>query len=238
MGPAFGARDRAKTRVDCRELIRRVFHEAQKGVFAKVSSMPQAGDTSPPTLRGARARYFEQAGLGSDGGYAAPWVRLKLGPVPFAFPNTAARVRAVRYHDLHHVLTGYATDWIGECEISAWEIAGGCRRFVAAWVLNLFAFSAGCILAPRRTFRAFVRGRHAANLYSRADLDEILDLGVDEVRGELDLSVEASVPRPWDWAAFLAWFLLSILHASIWLLVLVGLPFFIVFSRFSSPGPA
>ena len=46
-------------------------------------------------------------------------MRLAFGPVRFAFPNTAGRVRAVRYHDLHHVVTGYATDWTGEAEIGA-----------------------------------------------------------------------------------------------------------------------
>ena len=200
--------------------------------------MRQLGETQALSMRDARARYFDQAGLGSDGGYGASWVRLQLGPLSLAFPNTAARVRAVRYHDLHHVLTGYETDWIGECEISAWEIAGSCRGFLAAWALNLFAFSAGCILAPRRTFRAFVRGRHETNLYARADLDEVLDLGVDEVRGELCISAAGGAPRSWDRAVFLGWFLVSIWHVVLWLLVLVGLPIFIVSWWFSSPGLA
>jgi ubiquinone biosynthesis protein Coq4 len=39
----------------------------------------------------------------------------------------------VRLHDLHHLVTGYPTDWKGELEISAWEIAGSCRGYVAAW---------------------------------------------------------------------------------------------------------
>ena len=49
------------------------------------------------------------------------------------FPNTPSRKRAVRYHDLHHALTGYATDLTGEFEISAWEIGSGCADHVAAW---------------------------------------------------------------------------------------------------------
>ena len=65
------------------------------------------------TLREARGRYFAANGLG-EGGYDDKWVRLAVGPLRFAFPNTAGRVRAVRYHDLHHVVTGYATDWTGE----------------------------------------------------------------------------------------------------------------------------
>jgi hypothetical protein len=96
-------------------------------------------------------------------------------------PNTQSRVRAVGYHDLHHVVTGYDTDTLGEFEISAWEIAAGCRGMAAAWVLNLGGLAAGAIAAPRRTYRAFMRGRRMDTLYGR-DLDTLLDRRVDEVR--------------------------------------------------------
>ncbi len=73
------------------------------------------------TLRQARTRYFEDNAFGADGGYSARWVEVKVGPFPYAIPNTEGRVRALRYHDLHHIMTGYRTDWTGETEISAWE---------------------------------------------------------------------------------------------------------------------
>src|SRR5438046_2892863 len=68
--------------------------------------MPNYDPTS--TLREARGRYFAANGLG-EGGYEDKWVRFALGPIRFAIPNTAGRVHAVRYHDLHHVVTGYDT---------------------------------------------------------------------------------------------------------------------------------
>jgi hypothetical protein len=138
------------------------------------------------TMRTARARYFEANAFGADGGYSAKWVDVKLGPVPFPFPNTPSRVRAVRYHDLHHVLTGYDTDIAGEFEISAWEIAAGCRTYVAAWVLNLSGMVGGLVRCPRRTFRAFVRGRRSQSLYAR-DYEALLDRTVAEVRREVSL---------------------------------------------------
>ena len=95
------------------------------------------------SLRDARARYFHDNAFGDDGGYAAKWVKLQLGPVPFAIPNSAARVRALKFHDLHHVVTGYATNVVGEAEIGAWEIGSGCAGFVAAWILNLYAMVLG-----------------------------------------------------------------------------------------------
>src|SRR5262245_66055231 len=66
--------------------------------------------------------------------YDKRWVRIQVGPVPLFFPNTGARRKAVPLHDLHHVATGYATDWRGEAEISAWELGAGCGRYWAAWV--------------------------------------------------------------------------------------------------------
>ncbi|HEY1086681.1 MAG TPA: hypothetical protein VGE37_03265, partial [Archangium sp.] len=87
------------------------------------------------TMREAVRRYFDENGFGIDGGYGATWVDFKLGPVPFPLPNTEGRKRAVKFHDLNHVLTGYRTDTLGEFEISAWEAGAGCRDFWAAWAL-------------------------------------------------------------------------------------------------------
>jgi hypothetical protein len=141
------------------------------------------------TMREARARYFEVNRFGADGGYADAWVDFKLGPLPLPFPNTAARVRAVRYHDLHHVLTGYDTDALGEFEISAWEIAAGCKGYIAAWQLNLGGMFAGCLVAPRRVARAFMRGRASETLYDQP-FDALLDMRVGEARAR------TSVDRP------------------------------------------
>jgi hypothetical protein len=154
------------------------------------------------TLRAARDVYFEANGFGADGGYAAPWVDFKLGPIPMPFPNTPGRVRAVRYHDLHHVLTGYATDTLGEFEISAWELGAGCKDFLAAWQLNLGGLAAGAVSIPRRTFRAFVRGLRSSSLYG-SDFEALLDRTVGEVRAEsgVDQPVEASAT---DYLLFVA----------------------------------
>lgn len=136
------------------------------------------------TMRDARARYFDANGFGPNGGYDDAWVDFSLGPIPFPFPQTAGRVRAVRYHDLHHILTDYDTNFVGELEISAWEIGAGCKDFVAAWQLNLGGMAGGVFLIPVRTFRAFVRGRHARSLYG-APLEELLDAKVEDVRARM-----------------------------------------------------
>jgi hypothetical protein len=143
------------------------------------------------TMRAARTRYFEANGFGADGGYADAWVDFKLGPIPFPFPNTPQRIDAVKFHDLHHVLTGYDTDTTGEFEISAWEIAAGCKRYAAAWVLNLGGLAAGLLTSPRRVFAAFVRGRRSQTLYGET-FEPLLDETVGDMRAKY---IAAETPR-------------------------------------------
>jgi hypothetical protein len=142
------------------------------------------------TVRDARTDYFRRAGFPPDGGDAQRWVILRIGGVPiFAFPNSSARRRSVKLHDIHHVLTAYDTSWTGESEIGAWEIGSGCRRHWVAWILNLGAMAIGLVIAPRRTWRAFMRGRRSGNLYGQRSFDEsLLDRTVGELRREVGIA--------------------------------------------------
>lgn len=149
--------------------------------------MPGYADSE--RIREARRTYFETAGFAADGGYGDKWVLLKArGVTLFAFPNTAARVRSVKLHDLHHVLTEYDTSWEGEAEIGAWELASGCGRHYPAWVLNAGAVVIGMLICPRRVLRAFRRGRRSGNLYSSQFSDELLDRTVGELRRFIGLA--------------------------------------------------
>jgi ubiquinone biosynthesis protein Coq4 len=142
------------------------------------------------TVEEAREQYFAANGF-STAAYSDRWVHVRIGPLPFAFPNFRSRRRAIPFHDLHHVATGYATTWRGEAEIGAWEIAAtfGDRgaRFWAAWLLNSIMFTIGLVIAPRRVIRAFRRGRKCTSVY-RIGVDEALALDVDELRRRLGLS--------------------------------------------------
>jgi hypothetical protein len=162
------------------------------------------------TVREARARYFAANGFG-DGGYDANWVRLQAGPVPLFFPNTAARVRAVRFHDIHHVATEYETSWTGEAEIAAWEIASSCADHYAAWLLNLLGLAIGLVIAPRRVWQAFLRGRHSSNLYRREFGDALLTSTVGTLRHDLSLDQPLPAASIRDVATFAAWSVLAVL---------------------------
>jgi hypothetical protein len=160
------------------------------------------------TLAEARDVYFEANGFPAGGGYDAKWVDFELGPIPMPFPNTDGRRRAVKIHDLHHVLTGYQTDIWGEFEISAWEVGSGCRNYYAAWVLNLGGMATGMLTVPHRTIRAFLRGRKTKNLYATRFDDALLARKLGAVREESRLDRRSAELRPTtagDIAALLFW---------------------------------
>jgi len=81
------------------------------------------------TIAEGLSQYLFAYGLG-DGGYEA-----KRFEVPFlwkftiSLPNIPNRVQAVKFHDIHHVLTEYETGMRGEAEIGAWEIASGYGKY-------------------------------------------------------------------------------------------------------------
>ena len=180
------------------------------------------------SLREARTRYFIDNRFGGpEGNYGDRWVKVYLGPVPIVFPNSAARVRAVRYHDLHHVLTGYSTTMKGETEIAAWELASGCRSMAAAWVLNLLGMALGLVIDRKALRAAFVRGRHSSNLYEGEDLDALLARPLGEQRAELGLDREPPEATAGDRAAFVAYaaggVVLQLVVVVLLLLPLVGL---------------
>ncbi len=192
---------------------------SKEGAPSKAGASPECGG-EPRVIRyddsmtsgAARQRYFEGSGLAL--GYDERWVKLQAGPIPIWFPNNRWRIRAVRLHDLHHCVTGYATDWAGEGQISAWEIASSCAHHLAAWILNFGGLAVGLVIAPGATFRAFVRGRHSTNLYVvEGEFSEaLLDRTVGEVRATLRLDRDPPDATLADLISFGLWGAATILY--------------------------
>lgn len=152
----------------------------------------------------AHARYLHEAGFDPPD---APTVSIPLGPLTLPFPNTAARKRVVWLHDLQHLATGYGTDWPGEVEEAAFELAAGCGHHPAAWALNFGVFAVGQAIAPRRAWHAYVRGRHAQSLYRLEGefTPALLDERVGELRARMGLDgpAEATAADRLSYAAAL-----------------------------------
>src|SRR5689334_17233409 len=117
------------------------------------------------TVREARDRYLDENGF-DLAGYTAPTFELPIFRWKMKFRNPPARQKAVPLHDLHHVATGYGTDYIGEGEIGAWELVAGCNTFIT-YFLNGGAFLFGLVIAPRRMMLAWSRARGSKTLYRK-----------------------------------------------------------------------
>jgi len=170
------------------------------------------------TLRDARTQYFAVNNFGW-GGYDDKWVKVEYGLLRFYFPNTKGRMKVVKYHDLHHILTEYGTSLPGETEIGAWEVATGCTRSLAAWLLNLSGFAWGLVINPKDVYRAFLRGRQSTNLYHLPFNDELLSSKVGDLRQHLNLDEPLRPASLDDNTAFILWSLISVVT----LLVIIGI---------------
>lgn len=178
------------------------------------------------TLALARATFFMDNDFGDDGGYDDAWSEAVFGTVPYRVPNPPARGEALRIHDLHHLATGYATDWRGESEISAWELgSGGAGATSYAWVIALWGLFTGLVAVPERVFAAFVRGRRSQNLYGAPFENAWLGWTVRELKSRLGVTERPNHAGLDDVAAFAAWSALSVVFgvlASGFALALVG----------------
>ena len=137
--------------------------------------------------------YLEMNGFEREE-YEAKIARFPIGPFVLPFPNPPSRRRAIRFHDLHHVATGFGTDLPGEAEISAWELRGGLAGlsvFVRAIVT--FGAFAGLLRAPTRTRRAWRAASGAKNLFevdAGDGYEGILEMTVGELRDRLGVPRE------------------------------------------------
>jgi hypothetical protein len=163
------------------------------------------------TVRDALPGFYASYGLEADGGAASRVVKIAFTDTLYVyFPNFPARRRALLKHDIHHLVTGYSGLLEGETEISTWEISSGCRSYWAALFINLFGMMMGVPTNFRGIWKAYKRGKHTSTLYAdQFSNDEVLGMGVGEVRRALGLDREVDFPANW----------LTVLSFGFWLMV-------------------
>lgn len=149
------------------------------------------------TVRRGRDSYLAENGF-SVAGYESDWTPASLLGVRFRVPNTRRHRRAIMWHDLHHVLTGYGTDLAGEAEVSAWECRGGLRPaglYTGGIVVGLAL--AGLLIAPRRTLAAWRAGPVGGSLFQEPfRYEDALGQEIGSLRQRLGLPREGLSRRP------------------------------------------
>jgi len=154
----------------------------------------------------ALSRHYEAHALPHDGGEGARWFHIRIGPGKLRLPNPPARKRAVLFHDVNHLVTGYDTAFSnGEMVIAGYELGSGCGSYWIAWLINLWMFALGLVLRPRPMFRAFLRGRRASSVYKREDRATLRDMTVAELRADLSVPQQVPPARLSDRVLFVLW---------------------------------
>jgi hypothetical protein len=133
------------------------------------------------------------------GAYEAATYEVDLAEVTgevWTFPNKPARRRVVPLHDLHHILTGYGTDVLGEAEIGAWELVAGCTSFFLWWI-NTSAVGVGLLLSSTRVLRAGMKALGQRSLYRHGvDYAALLQMTVGQLRADLGMPEWGQADRP------------------------------------------
>jgi hypothetical protein len=118
-------------------------------------------------------------------GYEQAWFRFRWGRWQVPLVPLIGLRNALLVHDVHHLLTGYGTEFRDEPRLAAWELGnGGCRWNVGFWLDRLFAVAIGLVMTPVELYRAFRRGLECKNLYGRS-MSAVLAEDVEDVRREL-----------------------------------------------------
>jgi hypothetical protein len=152
------------------------------------------------TLKEELAAFYRRCGFSDSADRQACTVPVYTGCLLVPLPNIETRHIYLKYHDLHHVATGYSTGRIGEGEVSAWELGtGSMLNSPLLGTMNLIALSTGLVLEPKRMWRAFRRGCRSRNLYPpvmRQKIDDEHWADLPALRQELLESRQDPLPLP------------------------------------------
>lgn len=156
------------------------------------------------TLRVARDIFYKENRFPEDGGISKTrWSPIGCRTLKVYLPNFKWRRKAIPFHDMHHILTGYEFSPTGEFQISAWEFAAGRYPNVLTTLFCLPLVCMGALMIPKRTFAAFVRGRRSKTLYAHMEYEKLLDKTIHELRLEV-LPKGNVTPVARDYIAFSA----------------------------------
>lgn len=79
-------------------------------------------------IKHALSQLFDRFNIPHDA-YTAKKFSIYVGNFRIHLPNIPLWVKVARFQDIHHVLTGYPANWLGEAEIGAWQLTRACRNY-------------------------------------------------------------------------------------------------------------
>jgi len=142
--------------------------------------------SSDMTLKEARDLFYKAHGFPEDGGISKDkWSPIGCRDLKVYLPNFEWRKKAIPYHDLHHILTGYPFCPTGEFQIAAWEFSAGKYPNIFTTLFCIPLVSIGALLIPKKQFLAFVRGTKSQTLYEKQSYEDLLNKTVGEIRDEI-----------------------------------------------------
>ena len=137
---------------------------------------------SEEKVRIGRDRYLTANGLSIES-YQAKKFPIYVGRWAVWLPNPGF----LPTHDLHHVVTGYSTGLLGEAEISAYELRGGCGSLMI-FILCMGDIMIGMFVAPGRIWKAWQQADGTRNLYyTTIPYEELQEMSVGDLRQQLGL---------------------------------------------------
>ena len=187
------------------------------------------------TPREILSKFYTDNNLDQDGGQSSSSVKIELTTkLHFYFPNFNARRKAVIKHDIHHLLTTYKTTLAGESEISAWEIASGCKNYWAAFLINTSGVMLGISINFWGVLKAFSRGRRTKNLYHHQfSNDEALDMKISDLRRHFYLGKYTKDTKPTliDFILFSLFALFGVIYSIILLPLFPYIIFYTIYKK-------
>lgn len=134
------------------------------------------------TTKEALLGFYKFNKLNLEEDFKSHCVRVYIGCLLTPVPNIKARKKYLKFHDLHHIITNYSIDRVGESEVSAWELGSrSCRKPLIS-IMNLFALSTGFILAPKKVWQAFYSGCKSKNLYYLVDSPKEEEYKIENIK--------------------------------------------------------
>jgi hypothetical protein len=134
---------------------------------------------------------------------AGNWWSFEAWGVTLYSYNFAWRRKALAFHDLHHVVTGYPCNMEGEMQVATWEFAAGPCPSPFAQLFCLPLVAMGAATMPRKTFAAYRNGRRSNSLFGRELGSGVSAMPVPELRQKTEALVR-SKSLAGDLAGFIA----------------------------------